>query len=59
MSAAYLREKQIPKEYPLTRPWLRKKRREGGGPSYLKLNRMIIYPRSSIEEYLTRHMVKA
>jgi len=33
-------------------------RKFGKGPDYVKMNRLILYPKASLIEYLARHMKK-
>jgi predicted DNA-binding transcriptional regulator AlpA len=48
-----LDEDGVSKSYGFTKPWLRKRRRLGDGPPFLKLGRrMVRYRREDIEEYL-------
>lgn len=55
----YLREREVAAEYPPSRGLLRKWRREGIGPNFIKLEgRMIVYERRAIEEYLASHTVR-
>jgi len=51
-------ERQVHIRYALSVPWLRKKRRLGGGPTYLRIGKMVRYRRSDIEDYLSAHIVK-
>ena len=52
-----LREQVVWNEYRLTVPWLRKKRREGDGPPFLKIGRLVRYRRQHIEEWLRSCLV--
>jgi predicted DNA-binding transcriptional regulator AlpA len=54
-----LTETEVHSEYGLTPPWLRKKRRLGGGPTFVRISRMIRYRRTDIEAYLAAHLVEA
>ncbi len=48
-----LDERQVSRYYGLSKPWLRKARREGRGPRFLRIGqRMIRYRRQDIEEFL-------
>lgn len=51
----YLREAQVAAEYGLSRPWLRKARMLKHGPVFVKLNRVVLYERREVEEYLAAH----
>jgi hypothetical protein len=53
-----LSEQAVSKEYRLTVPWLRKKRRVGDGPPFLKIGRLCRYRRNAIEEYLRSCLVE-
>lgn len=53
-----LRERQVRQQYNLGIPWLRRARREGRGPKFLRLRRMIFYRRRDIEAYLMAHEVQ-
>lgn len=50
-------ESDLEREYGLSRPWLRKRRRLNDGSPFLRLNRMIKYSRSAVESWLTQHVV--
>jgi predicted DNA-binding transcriptional regulator AlpA len=47
-----LTEKEVHDYWALSVAWLRKKRRLGDGPIYLKIGKMVRYRRSDIEAYL-------
>jgi hypothetical protein len=47
-----LSERAVYKEYLLTVPWQRKKRRTGDGPAFFKIGRLVRYRRQDIEEFL-------
>ena len=54
-TARYLNDKQVESQYGLSRPWLRLKRREGGGPPFIRIAEgggKILYERVAIESYL-------
>lgn len=53
-----LKERDIEVQYGLTRPWLRRARRESRGPTFLRIGRMVRYRRADIEEFLARHTVR-
>lgn len=53
-----LRERQLIVRYGFTAAWLRRARREGRGPKFLRLGRMIFYRRTDIEAYLAEHEVE-
>lgn len=59
MACDYLREKAVAREYPPSRSLLRKWRRNGNGPDYIRLNRMVLYSRKALEEFFARHTVTA
>ena len=52
-----LSERQLAQEYGLSVSWLRKTRREGGGPKWLKISRLVRYRREDIEIFLAQHAV--
>jgi predicted DNA-binding transcriptional regulator AlpA len=55
----YMRERQVIQQYPVvSKALLRKMRREGTGPEYIKLQRMVIYSRTAIEAWLAAHTVR-
>lgn len=58
-STEILTEKDVYKDYRLTGPWLRKRRRLGDGPTYMKIGRLIRYRRSDIEAYLADRTIKS
>jgi predicted DNA-binding transcriptional regulator AlpA len=58
MDTELLSEKKVWQRYRLTIPWLRRARREGRGPKYMKLTRMVRYRPSDIEAYLAAHTVE-
>jgi predicted DNA-binding transcriptional regulator AlpA len=53
-----LNERQVWSCYGLSIPWQRRTRREGRGPRFLKLGRMVRYRRRDIEEYLSASTVE-
>lgn len=53
-----LDEREVSSEYSLSVPWLRKRRRLGGGPPFLKIGEMVRYWRKNVETYLEAHMVQ-
>ncbi len=53
-----LNERQLRDEYALSIPWQRKVRREGGGPLFLKIGRLVRYRRTDVDEFLDRHAVR-
>jgi predicted DNA-binding transcriptional regulator AlpA len=53
-----LRERQLIVRYGFTAAWLRRARREGRGPKFLRLGRMIFYRRAHVEGYLAAHEVE-
>jgi hypothetical protein len=52
-----LSEREVSAEYSLGVPWLRKARRLGRGPVFLRIGRMIRYQREDIEAFLLDHMI--
>jgi len=52
-----LNETEVEREYGLTKPWLRKHRRLGDGPPFLRIERMIRYFRNDLEKWLAGHLV--
>ena len=52
-----LTEREVHTRYGLTVPWLRKRRRVGGGPNYLKLGRLIRYRVPDIDLFLAERIV--
>jgi predicted DNA-binding transcriptional regulator AlpA len=53
-----LNESQLWNEYGLTIAWQQRVRREGRGPAFLKLGKMVRYRRADIEAYLAAHTVE-
>ncbi len=53
----YLTERELSLECKVSVPWLRKARRSGGGPRYLKINRMVRYCRADVEAWLNTRRV--
>lgn len=49
-----LSENDVSHYFKLTVSWLRKTRREGGGPSFYKIGRMVRYRLSDCEEFLNQ-----
>jgi predicted DNA-binding transcriptional regulator AlpA len=58
MNNELISEREVTGRYRLTIPWLRRARREGRGPRYVKLARMVRYRSEDIEAYLTAHTVE-
>lgn len=54
-----LSEREVHSEYGLSIPWLRKRRRIGDGPVFLKLGKMVKYERAALDSYLAAHVAKA
>ena len=54
-----LNERQLRDEYGLGISWQRKARREGHGPHFLKIGRLVRYRRGDIEKFLSAHAVIA
>jgi predicted DNA-binding transcriptional regulator AlpA len=53
-----LTETQVWSRYGLSIPWQRRTRREGRGPRFLKLGKMVRYRRCDIEAYLAANTVE-
>jgi len=53
--APVLREPDVTREYPWSTALLRKWRRCGGGPPFVRLNRAVYYRRQAIEAFLASH----
>jgi predicted DNA-binding transcriptional regulator AlpA len=53
-----LTEREVSRGWSLTVPWLRRTRREGRGPRFLKLGKMVRYRRGDIEEYLAASTIE-
>jgi predicted DNA-binding transcriptional regulator AlpA len=53
-----LTEREVLSCWSLSIPWLRRTRREGRGPRFLKLGKMVRYRRRDIEEYLADSTVE-
>ena len=49
--------RQLWKMYGLSIPWQRRARREGRGPKYLKIGRIVRYRRRDVEAFLDGHEV--
>jgi predicted DNA-binding transcriptional regulator AlpA len=59
MESQLLNDSQVSEIYGLTKPWLRRVRREHRGPRFLRLgNKMIRYRREDIDAYLASHAVE-
>ena len=62
-SQAFLRERRVAREYPLTVPFLRKSRmlirggRVDAGPAFIQVGRMVFYRRLAIEEWFATHEI--
>jgi len=54
--ARYLTEKETGKRIAVSRSTLRKWRREGWGPPYVKLGRIVRYPLRSLENWVNGHL---
>jgi len=52
-----LKEREVSADYTLSVPWLRKQRRLGKGPTYIKIGRMVRYFRDDVEAYLIDRLV--
>ena len=52
-----LREREVERRYKFTGPWLRKTRRAGGGPPFIRLGRMIFYKRGDLDAFVAAHRV--
>lgn len=57
MGKEILNEKEVFREYDLGVPWLRKRRRLGLDPPYMKIGKMVRYRREDIEAFLIDHLV--
>jgi predicted DNA-binding transcriptional regulator AlpA len=53
-----LREGQVKELYGFSVSWLRRTRREGRGPKFMRFGKMIFYRRRDIEDYVTAHEVQ-
>jgi len=53
-----LNENDLEREYGLSKPWLRKRRRLKHAPPFIRLDRMIKYNRSALESWLAQHVVE-
>jgi len=53
-----LNERQVQECYGFSIPYLRRARREGRGPRFLKIEKLVRYRRSDIEAYLAAHVVE-
>jgi hypothetical protein len=51
----FMKETTVHRDYGLGKPWLRKRRRLHDGPPFLRINRMILYERRALEEWLEKH----
>jgi predicted DNA-binding transcriptional regulator AlpA len=58
MNTELISEREVTGRYRLSIPWLRRARREGRGPKYVKLARMVRYRPRDIETYLVAHTVE-
>jgi predicted DNA-binding transcriptional regulator AlpA len=58
MDTELISEREVTGRYRLTIPWLRRARREGRGPKYVKLARMVRYRPKDIDAYLASHTVE-
>jgi len=56
--AELLRERQVTQRFGLTGPWLRRSRREGRGPRFIRLGRMVFYRVSDIAGYLAANEIE-
>jgi len=52
----YLVEKEVSKNYGLSRHWFRKARWAKNGPPYHKLNGKVFYKESEINEWFNNHL---
>jgi len=53
-----LREKDVALRYGFTLAWLRRARREGRGPRFIRVGRMVFYRCCDIEVFLLAHVVE-
>jgi len=51
----YFPTKEAAEQYGLSASWLAKLRVFGGGPSFLKVGRRVLYERAAFEEWLASH----
>ena len=59
MSKRLLTDREVYDDYGLTVPWLRRARREGAGPPFLRIGRrMIRYRTADVEAFIDRQVVK-
>jgi predicted DNA-binding transcriptional regulator AlpA len=52
-----LSEREVHTQYGFSIPWLRKRRRLGDGPPYLKIGALVRYRREDIDQFLRSHVV--
>jgi hypothetical protein len=53
-----LSEREIEALYGLRVAWLRRRRREGGGPPFLKILKMVRYTRADVNAFLSAHRLE-
>jgi len=54
-----LSEREIEAIYGLRVAWLRRRRREGGGPPFLKILKMVRYTRADLDTFLNAHRLES
>ena len=59
MPKQLLNERELYGEYGFTVPWLRKRRRVGGGPAHLKIGRLVKYRRVDVEAFINAHLIES
>lgn len=55
---AFLRESEVPREYGLSRPYLRKRRWLRLDPAYSRIGRMVLYDRRDLEKFIAANRVE-
>ena len=60
MSKKLLNDREVSEDYGFSVPWLRRARREGAGPPFLRIGRrMIRYRTADVEAFIARQVVKS
>ena len=54
-----LNEKEAAAEYGGSVHWYRRARTYGGGPKFIKLAGMVLYPRTELDEFFNSRLVKS
>jgi predicted DNA-binding transcriptional regulator AlpA len=52
ITARLLREKEVPRAYGFSQPWLKKRCRLNLPPDFVRVGRTIYYERSALEEFI-------